>query len=165
MRGTANPLNHVAQQFAVLAADYKPALEIVMTTTEPTNKPEQAQSNRGTASVNNALFHLWGKSASTLTTEELEWFSGLTNNALNTTENLSNIVQSIGCMVNEDNGETGYFQNSHDVFMLMWNLSEQLDTIAGMIHIGTSAADRLQHPDWYKKSDLIKASHAAEAEA
>lgn len=47
------------------------------------------------------------------------------------------------------NGDTDTFDWKGRAPQLLWQMSYNLDAIAGMIEIGTSAAYRLEHPDMY----------------
>lgn len=114
------------------------------------SKTEQEQSNLGVLTISRALVELWGKTESTLTTEELEWFAGFTEAAADSTAELSHIMQSLGCLIGSDDNNAGNFQNNKEIAELMFNLSSQLNTIHGMLCIGVSAEDRLRHPERYK---------------
>ena len=51
----------------------------------------------------------------------------------------------------------GNFQSHSDVPELLYSIANSLDTIQGLIHVGSSADHRLKHPELYRESDEIKA--------
>ena len=107
-----------------------------------TTTEQQQRKSLGIRYVSNALFHLWAKSADRLTADELEWFTGFIGEAETETQNLSDTVMGIGCLIDADN-----FSGAESASTLLFNIAHQLDTIQGMIHIGSQAAYRLNNPD------------------
>lgn len=110
----------------------------------------------------NIMFELWERVSHTLTDKELEWFSGATEHAEHGLITLKQTIESIGCLVMNDANlerekQAGNFSNNDDVPDLLFSIANSLDTIQGLIHIGSSADDRLKNPERYRKSDEIKA--------
>jgi len=59
--------------------------------------------------------------------------------------NLSETYEGIGCLVSYDGQSktrAGHFQDSEDVFPLLWGISQQFDVIAAMVEIGDHARQR-----------------------
>jgi hypothetical protein len=65
-------------------------------------------------------------------------------------DNLHDLVIGIGCLVGVDEN-AGNFKHKSGVSNLLFNISHQIDTIKGMIHIGSNAEYRLRNPDAYKR--------------
>lgn len=104
----------------------------------------------GIPTTSNALRYLWEKSADRLSNDELKWFADLNDKAGDEADELSRIVMGIGCLIGSDKS-AGNFQSAASVAGLMFNLSHQLDTIAGLAQISTQAQERLDYPAYYKK--------------
>lgn len=123
-------------------------------TTQSNDQTEQAQSDMklGVLSVSTGIAHLWEKNAHRLSVQELEWFVNFTDQAETETNNLAKMILNLACLIGADE-HTGSFQNSRPLSDLLFNLSHQIDTINGMIHIGSRAEDRLRRPELYKKLD------------
>jgi hypothetical protein len=122
--------------------------------------PAQAGQNQssprwGAAIVSTGIFHLWEKVASRLTTEELEWFAKYTSEAERESQNLASIVMDIGCLVGADT-DAGSFRSQSSISTLLFSISHQVDTISGMIYIGSCAEHRLRHPELYSIMDLVE---------
>ena len=104
----------------------------------------------------NVFFELWERTSSTLTEKELEWFSRSTEYAEMMLRNLRDTMEGIGCLVASDTKENnaypaGNFQSNSDVPTLLFSLANSIDSIQGMIHVGTSADDRLRNPELYHR--------------
>ena len=128
-----------------------------MNTEKSNAQTEQEQSNLGLKTVSNGFFALWEKSVNSLTKEELEWFAQFTDEAELAGKNLSGVLNGLGCLIGSDDN-TGSFQDQGAVSELLFNLSHQIDTINGMIQIGSSAEHRLRHPERYKVVEKQKAA-------
>lgn len=115
----------------------------------------QAGTNLGVATVSAGIAHLWKKTASRLTTEELEWFAGYTEEAEREGQNLASIVMDIGCLVGADTS-AGNFRHQSSVSTLLFSISHQIDTINGMLYMGSSAGHRLRDPELYQRIDAAE---------
>jgi|GEM_PF-3173023 len=128
-----------------------------MTTASPAQAEQdqiQEQQNLGPSYISSALSTLWEKAAASLTTNELEWFARFTGQAEREVATLSETIMGIGCLISSDDN-TGNFQSKSDVSELLFNVSNQLDAIKGMIHIGNQSAGRLRYPDLYERIDAL----------
>lgn len=79
--------------------------------------------------------------------DELKWLSCATDLAEGEARRLGSVCEDIACLVaNDDRAglKSGNFQNADDVFGLLCVLSHNLNTIAGMIYLGTEAEHKAQ---------------------
>jgi hypothetical protein len=63
--------------------------------------------------------------------------------------NCSTVAEGIACLVSHDgmsDDRAGTFQTADDVFPLMWAMSQQFDTIAGMVHVANLALSQAKFP-------------------
>ncbi|WP_445368525.1 hypothetical protein ACH5Y9_03410 [Methylomonas sp. BW4-1] len=109
---------------------------------------EHDKQRLGVRSISKAIDTLWGTSADQLSQQELEWFAGFTDAARNDAEDLARIVSGIGFLIDNDS-DAGNFKDKREVMRLLTTISNQIDTIAGMITLGDYASSRLMHPDIY----------------
>jgi hypothetical protein len=117
--------------------------------------PETKTSGIGQCIISsNILIKLWERASDTLTDEELEWFSGATDHAENMIIPLHETINGIGCLVASDE-QDGTFQSRHDVPGLLFSIANSLDTIQGLIHIGSAANHRLRKPECYRELNSI----------
>jgi hypothetical protein len=114
----------------------------------PGTKPEQTEHSAhaeplelGIKKTSNAFINLWDRAAPHLTEQELKWYSCLSENAELEAQQLASITESIGFMIADD--ETGSFDSSESVSDLLYSISNRLDTIHGLLHIASSAKDKL----------------------
>lgn len=118
-----------------------------------TTTSNQSQSIHGVCTAESVMFELWERTAPSLTTEELRWFARATDQAQNILTAMTPVVESIGGLVSHDGNtqgvRAGNFQGADDVPGLLFNITHQLQTIAGLIHVGDSAAQRLYLPEAY----------------
>jgi hypothetical protein len=86
---------------------------------------------------------LYERAKGNMTAEELESLGGkLTDDATTLARHMAKISEGIGCLVVEDAHHpsgAGSFQDADSVFRLLWALSVQFDTIAGMVEVGSEA--------------------------
>ena len=110
---------------------------------------ESAEEIRKVLSAESIMFELWERAAPSLSKEELEWFSNASEHADTLTQDLQEVLEGIGCLVN-DNDKPVSFQSSGSVATLLFNISRQLETVSGLIHVGDSASSRLLYPERYE---------------
>lgn len=113
---------------------------------QATTAPTETTHNFGVMRASNVFINLWNKAADHLTTQELEWFSHLSGHAAMEADNLAEVTENLGCLINSDK-ETGCFESAGNVATLLFNISHQIDTIHSLIHISCDAEGRLKHPD------------------
>ena len=99
---------------------------------------QQSQPINRVCTAEYVMFELCRRTASSLSHEELSWFARIT--------------EGLGCLISTDGNlepgnAAGNFRDSADVSGLLFNSTNQLQTIAGLIHIGDSAAHRLYMPE------------------
>ncbi len=129
-----------------------------------TNQNTTPESNdhiiEGAATTHRVMLELWERTASILSTEGLEWFAKATEQAEHLTGELEDVLEGLGCLVMSDRAcgkkatdlchyPTGNFQSADDVGVLLFFIAKNLDTIKGLIHVGSSAQDRLINPKLY----------------
>ncbi len=98
----------------------------------------------------NVMWQLWERASDNLSEQELEWFAKATEYAQSESRNLRDVVSGLGCLIASDT-HSGAFQDNHNLPPLLFSLSAQLDTITGMIEIGSAANDRLRMPEMYQR--------------
>ena len=97
------------------------------------------QSSMDIFTTSSALELMWSKSYKHMTPEEIEWFAdGASEQVSNDVRTLSFVVDSTACMVSYDT-EAGNFKSGGDVSNLLFNLHNQLNTIAGLASIAGEA--------------------------
>ncbi|SFF19550.1 hypothetical protein [Nitrosomonas sp. Nm166] len=123
--------------------------------------PETKTSRIDQCRSSNIMIKLWERTSHTLTKKELEWFSAATEHAEHMIISLHDTIEGVGCLVSGDGWDgsvrSGNFQSHNDVPELLYSIANSLDTIQGLIHIGSSADHRLKYPELYRESDAIKA--------
>lgn len=92
----------------------------------------------------NIMIKLWNSASDTLTEEELEWFSGATENAELVIISLRQTLETLGCVISNDanhrdGSKSVNFLSNDNVTDLMFMITNHLDTIQGLIYIGSSA--------------------------
>jgi hypothetical protein len=107
-----------------------------------TSNQEQAPSF-GNCSAANALQALWNKSSDKLTIAELEWFSGLSDHAASEAQIISENLEGVACLVNDDN--SGFFQDKQNVFNLLSNASSQIKILGELVSISSAADFKLKN--------------------
>ncbi len=109
----------------------------------PTDSPLSSKT------ISNCFYELWEASAEHLTEKQLSWFAGFSDYAENQARNLADVVVGIGCLVASDD-DAGSFQDKQAIATLLFSINQQLETISGLIHVSSSAADRLINPKMYR---------------
>lgn len=100
--------------------------------------------------TSNVLWQLWKRTADSLSKSELEYFAKATAHAHTESKNLRDVVSGLGCLIASDD-QSGALQDQRDLPTLLYSISAQLDTISGMIEIGSAANDRLRLPEYYRQ--------------
>lgn len=106
----------------------------------------------GVRNTVNITAELWERAANNLTTEELEWFAGASSHAVHVMENMADVIERIGCLVNDDyprDGKpdcVGYFQDSSSTAGLLFFLAESVRHVQAMVQVSDAASYRLRHP-------------------
>jgi hypothetical protein len=100
--------------------------------------------------TSNVLWELWKRASDNLSEQELEWFAKATEQARIESRNLRDVVMGIGCLIASDT-TSGALQDTQDASSMLYAISAQLDTITGMIEIGSAANDRLRMPEMYQR--------------
>jgi hypothetical protein len=110
-------------------------------------------SNMGATSTPNALSNLFELASDHMEPKQLEWFAGLTEFAQMEAENLSTTLSTLATLHgNDENGWMG----GGEVEKILYSTSYQVATIAALIDIATSAAHRLNNPEYYEKIKKAK---------
>ncbi|MGZ4957309.1 MAG: hypothetical protein ACXV8Q_19600 [Methylobacter sp.] len=110
----------------------------------------------GAFSTSKALFHLYETAAPHLSKEQLELMERATEHAKLEADNLSKITEGLGLLISED--EQGWWDDREYTNQLLHQISYNLNAIAGMIELGTSAAYRLKHPEQFAESAVTESS-------
>lgn len=100
--------------------------------------------------TSNVIWELWKRTSDRLSEQELEWFAKATEHAQSEARNLRDVVQGIGCLIASDT-TSGALQDTNGASSMLYAISAQLDTITGMIEIGSAANDRLRMPEIYQR--------------
>jgi hypothetical protein len=102
----------------------------------------------GALSTDNVLLNLWEAAADTLTPEQLQWFGSLDDfarmEAMNLGATLSTLANLIGNVDEVDRPGREEFSK------ILYSASYQIETIASLIDIASSAKDRLRDPEAYE---------------
>lgn len=118
------------------------------------NQDVQIQRVRNIANI---VDELWERSAGRLTTAELEWFAGASETAVQTMQNLEDVIDGIGCFVSNDtqsNGSVrcGHLQSPQDMSALLFFLSESVRHARSLVMVSEAAHSRLNNPGLYHRS-------------
>lgn len=98
----------------------------------------------------NVMWQLWERTKDSLSNPELEWFAQATEHAQTEVRNLRDVAAGIGCLIASDT-QSGALQDRDGTSSMLYAISAQLDTITGMIEIGSAANDRLRMPELYQR--------------
>ena len=112
--------------------------------------------------TSHVLLELWERTAPSLNKSELTWFAESTAYAQQEIDNLRDILSGMGSLVRSDT-TSGALQEQSGVSSLLFSVSTQLDTINGMLEIGTAAKDRLRLPEFYRQIKSRIDSHSPDA--
>jgi hypothetical protein len=115
-------------------------------------------SSMGATCTDNALINLWELAADHMEPKQLKWFAGLTEFAQMEAENLSTTLSTLATL--HENDENGWMGEG-DVTNILYSASYQVATLAALINIATSAADRLNNPNPYEKMKKEKEKFVA----
>lgn len=106
-------------------------------TTAASVTPEQPSKKIFTTA--SAIGLMWEKSYKQMTAKEMEWLAdGAAEQVVNDARALSAVVDDIACLVAADEG-MGAFQTAKSTSTLLFNLHNQLETIAGLADISEQA--------------------------
>jgi hypothetical protein len=87
-----------------------------------------------------AISLLWSKASDSMSLQELEWYAaGAAERVTSAASELSAVLEGMACMVESD-VESGSFQSARSTSMLLFNLQNQLSTIAGLAEIAAQAS-------------------------
>lgn len=100
--------------------------------------------------TSNVLWELRKRTAGSLSKSELEYFAKATEHAHHEANNLRDVVSGLACLIASDT-QSGALQDERGIPTMLFSISAQLDTIGGMIEIGSAANDRLRLPEVYQR--------------
>lgn len=107
----------------------------------------QVHDELGARCITNAVYALWDRVADTLTPEELQWFSGLSESSQLYLANMEELTDGLGCLISNDvpkfTGGTGAFREPDTAAALMFFLTDALRLARAMHHLGESAQYKL----------------------
>lgn len=116
-----------------------------MNAAQPVEQPIDAMCD-----TSNVLWELWKRASDSLSKPELEWFAKATEHAHNEAKHLRDVVSGLACLIASDT-QSGALQDERGIPTMLFSISAQLDTISGMIEIGSAANDRLRTPELYQR--------------
>ncbi len=94
-------------------------------------------------SIAEAFEKIVGSNIPNLNHDDLTYCAGALDLAGRELENLSEVLQNVGCLINSDGDGTGCFQEKVSVSTLCFNISSQLETIRALVNLGDAATYRL----------------------
>lgn len=104
-----------------------------------------------TPTTTSILETLYAASAGNLAPDAMKWIAESADDlARRMTADLKETVNGIGCLVAnepEDGGGAGNFQGQHDLPELLFGIAHSLDTIGGLMALGSRARDALACPE------------------
>lgn len=102
-----------------------------------------------TPSAANILDKLYACAVGNMDQETIKWLAdGANHTAQLMAQNLAETVQGIGCLVADDK-TVGSFRGE-DLPELLWGISNSIDTIQGLMLVGSRARDALDDPEAIK---------------
>lgn len=120
-----------------------------MPSTNTSKKTPQRSALPVAITAGSVMAGLWDKTKDNLSWEELEWFSGATEQAETMVRDMQDVIEGVGCLVcsdgDTDSCRTGSFQSPDSTANLLFFITQSLDNIKGMIAIGDSASHRLKN--------------------
>ena len=122
----------------------------------------------GCAKTSRIIEELWARTADSLSPKELEWFAGAGTNAAFQANNLSEVLEGIGCLAASDESNkyrAGSFSDGHSLSSLLFIISSQIDAIAGVMGISNLANHRLTNPEPYQQMKDARGKLEQEAAA
>jgi len=94
-------------------------------------------------STSGAMSMLWQKAAGKMNLQELEWLAdGAAEQVRSEADSLSDVLMNTGCLVQSDDGGAGSFMDPDSASSLIFNIRNQLCTIAGLADIAADAGYR-----------------------
>ena len=106
--------------------------------------PQPAQPIKRVFTTASALALLWQKASDTMSPPELEWFAdGAAEQVGRDARTLADVLEGTACLVANDE-ETGSFRDADSTSTLLFNLQNQLNTIAGLADIAADASYRVR---------------------
>lgn len=101
---------------------------------------------------------LWERASPNLTIDNLEQFSGATEEASFILQNLEVVIDSIGCLVDGDTDEkgrrrVGSFASPNSTSTLLFSISQSIAQARGLTEITGKASDRLEQHHRLAKKD------------
>lgn len=112
---------------------------------------------QGVRNVANVVEELWERAADRLTTAELEWFAGASETAIQSMQNLEDVIDGIGCFVSNDEPRQGrvpcgHLQTPQDMSALLFFLSDSVRQARSLVTVSDAARSRLANPELYRRS-------------
>lgn len=106
--------------------------------------PEQPEPHRMPAfSTSGAMSLMWQRSASKMNLQELEWLAdGAARQIQSEADSLADVLMNTGSLVQSDDGQAGAFMSTDSAASLIFNIHNQLCTIAGLADIAADAGYR-----------------------
>ncbi len=99
--------------------------------------------------IHDLLFKLYEHNSQAFTKEELEWFAGAIEQAEVVATSLRYSLANAAFLLEQQKMASV----NHDMPDLLWSTMHQLDAIRGLLHVGSSAAYRLRHPELFEKKE------------
>ncbi len=100
-------------------------------------------------STGKVLDVLWERAGDRLSPEELEWFAMASDHAEHMALQLQKTVENLGVLlVNDEN--TGAFDDVGNTGALLFHITNTLDTIRALIHVGESASFYRHDPELHR---------------
>jgi hypothetical protein len=114
--------------------------------THTTAKPAGAQPephHMPAFSTSGAMSLMWQRAASKMNLQELEWMAdGAARQVQSEADSLADVLMNTGSLVQSDDGGTGAFMDTDSAASLIFNIRNQLCTIAGLADIAADAGYR-----------------------
>jgi hypothetical protein len=95
----------------------------------------------GIPKASKALLNLWKSSRDTLSPEQLSWYSELSDAASWEAENIADHLNELGSLINSV--EEAMVPSQEKIATLLFSLANQVEIIAALVDIATSAEERL----------------------
>lgn len=96
-------------------------------------------------STSGAMSMLWQKAAGKMNLQELEWLAdGAAQQVRSEADSLADVLMNTGCLVQSDEGAAGSFMGTDSASSLIFNIRNQLCTIAGLADIAADASYRVR---------------------
>ena len=99
--------------------------------------------------IHDLLFQLYERNSQTFTKEELEWLACAIEQAEVVATSLRYSLANAAFLLEQQ----PMASVAHDMPDLISSATHQLDAIRGLLHVGSSAAYRLRHPEKFEKKE------------